>query len=68
MEYKTLAFGRKKKEEEIDPSPLRWLSKDAQSEFKKVLHPEENVYCVIPGLWEAAIVATDRRIYVFKRE
>ncbi len=42
------------------------LHRRAQAGLERALEPGEQVRLVIPGLLSAAIVATDRRAFVFK--
>ena len=53
----------------VETSPqtgLEMLHRRAQAGLEQALEPAEQVRLVIPGLLSAAIVATDRRAFVFK--
>jgi hypothetical protein len=43
------------------------LANKAQKAINAALEPEEQVVMAIPGEWGSAIVATDRRVFVFKK-
>jgi hypothetical protein len=48
------------------PPGIEMLHRKAQLALRDVMRPDEPVRLVIPGLASAAIVATDRRAFVFK--
>ena len=66
-------FGRKKKtEKELYAEALakqykKVLHKDAVQEVVDNLMPGEEVTLVIQGLWDSAIIATQHRVFIYKR-